>query len=219
MIALGPLPQTPVGLSITSSAVDTDVGLPVTFDADASESGPLTYVWGFGDGTTSPLAAPSHTYESSGNQTVTLHVYAANGSSGFATTTVSVAFALSVAGPNSPPQGTIDSPVSFGVSVQSGVPAYSYYWTFGDLNSSRAVAPSHSFSRPGTYQVTVFVNDSAGGQAQYSELVLITASHGSTGDANSSMPLTHPVYLWISGGFAIAAAAIIIAVGYSPRRR
>ncbi len=199
----------------------TDLGLPVTFNATIGGGpGPFVYVWSFGDGTTSPVAAPSHTYESGGNQTVTLQVLGPNDTSGISSATVDVAYALAVAGPNIPPSGVVGSPVAFQVTVANGFPAYTYFWTFGDLNSSHDAAPSHSYSRPGTYDVTVFVNDSVGGQAQFSELVLVTGSgHGASGSANSSGSTTHPVYFWVSAGFAIAAAAIIVAIGFTPSRR
>lgn len=52
-------------------------GEPVQFDGSGSsdnESHPLTYEWDFGDGGTSTLAMPTHTYAVAGTYTVTLRV-------------------------------------------------------------------------------------------------------------------------------------------------
>jgi PKD repeat protein len=64
------------------AAVDSDLilqGIPIHFDASGSQDADLdglTYLWDFGDGTTSTEIRPTHTYESigSGDVTVTLTV-------------------------------------------------------------------------------------------------------------------------------------------------
>ncbi len=58
-----------------------DQGQPLFFDAGASTDnvGVTSYLWDFGDGTTSSLAAVSHTYATPGNYTVTLTVTDAAG--------------------------------------------------------------------------------------------------------------------------------------------
>ncbi len=62
-----PLPE------ILSVSVVTD-GLTVTFSAEISSSLPVSYTWTFGDGFTSTLAAPVHTYADFGAYTVNLTV-------------------------------------------------------------------------------------------------------------------------------------------------
>ena len=52
---------------------------PVTFTNNSTGPGALSYFWSFGDGGTSTLLNPSHTYTSSGNYTVSLAVTSSNG--------------------------------------------------------------------------------------------------------------------------------------------
>jgi len=49
-------------------------GLEVTFDATVSGAAPFTFAWDFGDGYTSALEDPVHTYADTGCYQVTLTV-------------------------------------------------------------------------------------------------------------------------------------------------
>jgi PKD repeat protein len=65
----------------------------INFTGTASVPDPkdtLTYLWNFGDGTTSTAQSPSHTYASAGNYTVTLTVTDNEGASASASTTAAV---------------------------------------------------------------------------------------------------------------------------------
>ena len=53
--------------------------LPVQF-TDVSQGGPTSWAWDFGDGATSTLASPSHTYADAGTYTVSLTVSNSKGS-------------------------------------------------------------------------------------------------------------------------------------------
>lgn len=56
-------------------AVDFDTTVSgLTVDFTDTSSGALTWLWDFGDGTTSTLQNPSHTYASDGNYDVTLYI-------------------------------------------------------------------------------------------------------------------------------------------------
>ncbi len=75
--------------------------------------GPLTYLWNFGDGTTSTAANPTHTYTFTGVKTYTVMLTVTNqsGLSSSATTTVTIG--------STPPTPTITSPAD-GTHVQPG---------------------------------------------------------------------------------------------------
>jgi len=69
----------PVQLTVLEPAAITGVtytvnGLEVTFDVTATGEPLLTYAWDFGDGYTSALEDPVHTYAAAGCYTVTLVV-------------------------------------------------------------------------------------------------------------------------------------------------
>ncbi|MCI4363710.1 MAG: PQQ-binding-like beta-propeller repeat protein [Thermoplasmata archaeon] len=51
---------------------------------------------------------------------------------------------------------------SFSVSVQGGLPQYSYNWSFGDGSYSSAPSPVHTYHHHGHFSVTVTVTDLAG---------------------------------------------------------
>jgi len=72
---------TPVPLvaSFTASPTSGPAPLTVTF-TDTSTGEPTSWAWDFGDGGTSPLQNPSHTYASAGTYTVTLTATNAGGS-------------------------------------------------------------------------------------------------------------------------------------------
>ena len=65
--------------------------------ADLSTGGGLTYMWSFGDGGTSNLPEPSHTYATTGTYTVQLIVTNACGSDTITTTVIAVATGLDAA--------------------------------------------------------------------------------------------------------------------------
>jgi len=52
---------------------------PFTVQFNNASSGATTYLWEFGNGTTSTLASPTATYTAAGTYTVRLHAYSANG--------------------------------------------------------------------------------------------------------------------------------------------
>ena len=136
----------PVAVIATPSCTD----LVCSFDGSGStdpEAGVLTYAWDFGDGGSSTVARPSHTFASQGSKTVTLTVTDDRSATSTATVTVDV-----TAPPvNAPPVAVIATPSCTGLvcsfdgsgstDPEGGV--LTYAWDFGDGGSStvaRAVA-------------------------------------------------------------------------------
>ncbi len=122
-----------------------------------------TYLWNFGDATTSTATNPSHTYAAGGTYTVTLTQTNGAGCTSSATATVTV-----LAIPNAnitgddgdgnttncllPGDPTTSETVTF---TNSTTGAVSYLWNFGDGTTSTAFSPSHTYSSFGTYTVTM----------------------------------------------------------------
>ena len=103
----GPAPNTPPTASFTSSCAD----LVCTF-TDASSDGDgviAAHQWGFGDGTGSTAANPSHTYTAGGTYTVSLRVTDDDGAIATASQTVTVSPAEPPPPPPPPPdpEGTM----------------------------------------------------------------------------------------------------------------
>lgn len=66
-----------------------------------------------------------------------------------------------VADAGGPYTGTEDEPVAFdgsGSADPDGT-AITYFWNFGDGNTSTAMSPTHTYTAGGTYDVTLVVND------------------------------------------------------------
>ena len=129
---------------------------------DASSNSPSAWVWSFGDGSTSSLQNPSHTYSTAGSYTVTLTAINSAGSNTVSQTgyiTVEAAIPVS----------------SFTANVTSGVKPLAvqftdtstnaptgWYWSFGDGGTATQQNPVYTFSTAGTYAVSLGASNSAG---------------------------------------------------------
>ncbi|MFA6090688.1 MAG: PKD domain-containing protein [Candidatus Gracilibacteria bacterium] len=78
--------------------------------------------------------------------------------------------------------GIVGVPVPFTATATGGVGNYTYSWNFGDGTTSTAQNPSHIFTTPGVYPVSVTVYDAAGNIAYAQLVVLITANLDPDGD-------------------------------------
>ncbi|MEI7425118.1 MAG: PKD domain-containing protein, partial [Candidatus Staskawiczbacteria bacterium] len=128
-----------------------------------------SYLWTFGDGLTSTLPNPSHTYTTPGLYTVSLQVTETQG----CIYSYSLPAQMDVRGPiidftvnKTQVCITQSDPVTFTSSVTKAVndPAvsYTYYWTFGDGGNSTDQNPVHTYSATGTYTVTLQVTNNLG---------------------------------------------------------
>jgi len=114
-----------------------------------------SHAWSFGDGDTSTLASPSHTYNAAGTYTVAL---TETGPGGANTRTRSSYIVVSEPAPvaefvGTPTSGVAPLVVSF--TNQSTGAITSHAWSFGDGDTSTLASPSHTYSVPGTYTVAL----------------------------------------------------------------
>lgn len=132
------------------------------------------YWWNFGDGTTSNITIPSHTYVNPGVYNVCLYV-AQNGVVCDSTCTTIVINTVSTCNPNFQ---AFDS-----LNTWFFIPAngnYSnYYWVFGDGSVSTATYPTHVYSSPGMYYACLYVSDSLQNcYASYCDTIFIQGGSG-----------------------------------------
>lgn len=116
----------------------------------------FTYRWDFGDN--SPISTatnPSHQYSSSGAYGVTLYVDSGTIQCGMHYDTVYVNYCYSYFISNTQQNGT----VNFNSYATHSPFGTTYNWDFGDGQSSSQRSPSHTYSNPGTYNVTHSVID------------------------------------------------------------
>ena len=139
----------------TASFAAANVCLGDVMNFTNNSTGATSYAWNFGDGGTSTGTNPSHTYASANTFPVTLIA-----SNGVCTDTIvqnvvvnsapQVSFAASGA-----TTGCGSLTVNF-VNSTTGGGANTYSWNFGDGSSASSQQnPSHTYSTPGTYTVTL----------------------------------------------------------------
>ncbi|MBL7924320.1 MAG: PKD domain-containing protein [Bacteroidia bacterium] len=132
--------------------------LPVQFINSTAAA--YTWLWDFGDGSTSTQQAPVHIYSSPGSYQVSLTATTVNGCVfGFPLNQK-----VNVFSPNAAFQPDVTSgcpPLLVNFNNQSSG-AVSYQWSFGDGTSSTQAHPTHTYTTPGLYQVTLIATDATG---------------------------------------------------------
>jgi gliding motility-associated-like protein len=128
--------------------------LDVQFNNTSTITGPATYSWDFGDG--SPVvtgASPKHTYSIKGVFSPSLTV-SQGACSDVSTHTNSIRVQNISVDFTVKPAACVNENILFTGNVQPA--ASNQIWNFGDQSGSAIANPSHSYSLPGTYQVSLF---------------------------------------------------------------
>lgn len=139
------------------------VPLTVQFtDQSTAGSGSITkWEWDFGDGKTSLLRSPSHTFDVSGNFTITLKVTNSLGCAEVHTKTSFIRVnELPKANFTSGSASSCNPPALINFTNTSTGPAIkNIEWNFGDGTVSFETNPSHNYTAPGTYPVTLIITN------------------------------------------------------------
>ncbi|MCU0631578.1 MAG: PKD domain-containing protein [Methanolinea sp.] len=159
-------------------AVPTSGGepLPVQF-YDTTLGNHSTWLWQFGDGQSSSMQSPAHTYQNPGAYTVSL----TSGNSGGTNTTTKVDYIqvsqrIPVADfSGTPTSGSIPLTVNF-TDLSTGTPT-SWLWSFGDGNTSTSRNPSHQYAFPGVFTVNLTVSNSYGTDTMEKAQYITTGEH------------------------------------------
>ena len=125
------------------------IPLPVSF-SDLSTGHVTSWAWDFGDGTSSTLQNPAHTYPLVGTYTVSLTVTGDGGSN--TASAVDLVVALEpppVAGLAATPTSGL-APLAVGFSDLTSGDVSSWAWDFGDGTSSALQNPAHTYTTVGT---------------------------------------------------------------------
>lgn len=144
-----------------------DSGTPINFSAAVNQKAtqPVDYLWTFGDETTATGMTVSHTFARAGTYTVGLKASNGNGKyTSVKTCVVQVkdpcipASITSMRASNMSPD--TQTAVAFSANVAGSDAQYS--WDMGDGTKMTGAAPSHTYSKAGTYTVTLEVENCAG---------------------------------------------------------
>ncbi len=154
----------------------TDLVCDFTDTSDDSDGTIVSWQWDFGDGGTSAVQNPSHTYEAAGTYTVTLSVTDNSG----ATDAVSQQVTATEP-PNQPPTASFTYSCTHltceftDMSSDVDGTLAGWLWDFGDEVASGMRSPTHTYEAAGTYTVTLTVWDDDDATDTVSESVTVTA--------------------------------------------
>lgn len=157
--------------TVTISTISADFVTPNSFGCNPLQSNFMDlssgfgsaiefWAWDFGDGNTSDIETPMHTYNDPGNYSVSLTVTDFNGCS----STETKSNYITVIGPNVDfggdiLQGCNTLNVNFTDFTIAGAPIISWYWDFGDGNNSTSINPTNNFVTSGDFDVSLTVTD------------------------------------------------------------
>jgi len=166
------------------SGTPTSGTVPLEVDFTDTSTGVIdSWLWSFGDGTTSVEQNPSHTYTSAGTYTVGLTVTNTGGSNGDVKLNyITVTEVAPVAGfSGTPTSGNAPLLVSFTDASTGSI--NSWLWSFGDGTTSISQNPSHSYGSAGTYTVTLAVNGPGGSDIETkTDYITVSPSLAPTAD-------------------------------------
>lgn len=174
-----PPPPAPVA-KFTASPTSGVAPCPVQFTSTSSGS-PTVYLWTFGDGGTSALQNPLHTYAVAGLYSPSLHVESPYGQS-----TKTKANYVNIGNTPPPPPPPPPPEVDFVGSPRSGALPFdvafsdastntptAWAWQFGDGGTSTLQNPTHTYTTPRDKDVTLTATN-AGGPGALTKTAYIT---------------------------------------------
>ena len=181
-----------------------------------SEYNGKTYLWDFGDGSTSSLKYPSHQYATTGIKTITLTVKNFCNIQRTFTQTVTISGGLPITiygNMNAYPQVAChNQPISFDAG-NWGFPTY--IWNFGDgvIDTTANANFTHSYANVGTYTAQVTIANNCGSDTTLQKIISINSSsvfpnyplnaYPQTAcpgeNVNVNAPWGYPTYSWNMG--------------------
>ena len=151
-----------------SAPPEVCLGAPVNFtdQSTAPNSSVTSWVWDFGDGTTSTIQNPVKNYSTPGTYTVKLTVVSGVGCPSSTGTRTVVVNPLPTANFNVSAPTCAKRDVTFtDASSANAGNLVKWTWNFGDGNNAVETTPApftHSYANPGTYNVTLQVETNKG---------------------------------------------------------
>lgn len=172
--------------------------LTVTF-TDSSDPGvfPITsWKWNFGDGGTSTMQNPSHTYTREGSFAVSLEVTTVIGSDiEVKNALIAVTLLPTAAFTGSPRSGLVPLTVEFSdASTAGSSPITSWEWDFGDGAKSSEQNPAHTYTQAGVFSVSLTVTTAIGTdletKSSYVTVSVLPTAHFTAAPSSGAAPLT-----------------------------
>lgn len=185
------------------SAVSTPICNGTIQFTDSSTNNPTAWLWDFGDGNTSALQNPQHYFSIPGTHTVTLTASNAFGID-ITSQTINVSVfpvIYSVSG-----NLVVNNPVQFTLVTPPGV---NWVWDFGDGNGSNLQSPSHIYTAPGTYPVSVEVSSGPCLIMRYDTLVILPVGINEFTSSNSFQAFPNPFSKELNITYKLSSASTV----------
>jgi PKD repeat protein len=153
--------NTPCNISASFTFVDNGLG-NYSFTNTSTGSNQM-YHWSFGDGNTSTASNPNHTYLANGTFVVALLSYSNVDTNcyDYYMTTVTVNNVQSPVPCNAAfviyPDSNTNNVIVYNTTTGNNL---SYFWEFGDGNTSTLQYPSYTYTTPGPFEICLTVVDS-----------------------------------------------------------
>lgn len=164
--------ETPPAITLPSVIAEGCEPLTVHFPTGLSNQ-PVSYLWNFGDGTTSTSMSPVHVYPA-GDYTVSLTVTTPLGCTANALNTGMVhAYGHPVAAFTADPWETDADHADIQFTDQSTGSISTWDWSFGDGGISIDPDPAYHYLEPGTWQVSLQVTDDHGCTSNVDHIVKV----------------------------------------------
>jgi|GEM_PF-678691 len=167
-------PQPQAAFSINDSDQCYNVNNFSFTNNSSVSTGSLSYLWNFGDNSTSSQTNPSHSYTNYGTYNVKLLVNTDKGCMDSVSKQL-IVYPSPIAGfsINNDEQCLQGNSFSFTNSSTIGTGTISYSWTFGDGSSSVSQNPTHSYTSEGTYTVKLIVSSNNNCKDSISKTVVV----------------------------------------------
>ena len=166
----------PLQVLVSQNRSAADVGQPVAFNCQAvNGTPPYAISWKFGDGSTSPLAAPSYSYAVAGDFAPTCLAADGAGALQAPSETLVISPTLEAAASASSLTAAPGTSLTFSANATNGSGVYtSYTWAFGGGITASGSRVGHSFSSAQDTPITLRVIDSNGAAALASVVVNVS---------------------------------------------
>ncbi len=164
-ITVAPSPQVSFSANINTACVPATIQFTDQTTVPPGGGTITSWAWDFGDGGSSTLQNPSHTYTATGFYTVSLRVTSSTGCQGFAAVGRYIRIVDGVAADFTFTQpGTCQPPFVINFQDQSSGPgSFTWSWNFGNGGPGSTLQnPSATYAAPGTYSVQLTVQSSLG---------------------------------------------------------
>lgn len=148
--------------------------LNVTFTNTTATVSGSTFLWRFGDGSTSASQSPVHTYNAAGNYNVTLVVN--QGGCADSITVASKIVIQDIAAAFTASSTTICEGNTVTFTNTSNPAAATTNWVFGDAGTAATNNTSHVYTTAGTYTVTMTSTDAFGCVGSATNTITVNAS-------------------------------------------